>query len=269
MLLLLTLACKAEFPEGDTAILPVGLVPNVEVDSVFPPAVSEFGQEGICLIGRGFTEDVTVTIDGVPCDFDSVAPYDLNPDDKAWYADHLSCDPPEKRVDVPTQVPIMVSRGELTLEPVLFTYEPAPESLDGQTTGPLPCCTLDYPASVSIAPGAEYDTFQLRADPLGAPGSLTVELGWGPRGGHPKDGCWTWAAATAVGASDFPGETVYEATLTAPDWPGEYVAVGRASLDGGLSWQYCDDGELQESCQANGGSITGYSEANAAEVVVE
>lgn len=271
MLLLLTLACKAEFAEGDTAILPTGLTPNYEVLSIFPESAYEYGNEGICVVGRGFEGDFSVTVGDEPCELDTVRAYDLDPSSEAWYSDHLSCNLPLAHVGTPTRVPVEVRRGDEPPKITQFTYEAVPE-VDGVEVRPAQtqaCCTLDYPSSFTVAAGQVSDVIQARMDPPGNESSLTLELGWGPQGSHPDDGCWRWAAAANQGAGSFPGESVFQGTLQAPPWPGEYVVAARASIDGGLSWQVCDLGAYSESCHEGGGSLTDYSEANAARMTVE
>lgn len=274
MLWLLTLACQAVFPEGDTAILPDGLTPNIEVDEIYPSGAFEYGLEGICLVGRGFEGEIEVSVDDRPCDLDTIHAWDLDPDDSDWFRDHLSCGLPENRINANTNVPVSVRRGEGPPVLLTFTYEPAPV-IGGEEQQPVgasaqPCCALDYPDDLNLVPAGVSSEIQVRVDPQGAAEMAIVQVGWGPLDSNPAQGCWAWTPAQNQGQDErFPNDTLFQGTLTAPAWPGAYHAAARASVDGGMSWQYCDFDTTDSACVDGNGAGTGYSPDNAIDLVVE
>ena len=75
-------------------------------------------------------------------------------------------------------------------------------------------------------------------DAAGQGAGVLADIGWGPNMSDPTAvNTWTWLPATYnvdVGNND-----EYERTLTIPT-AGTYLYTARFSLDGGLSYTYCD-----------------------------
>ena len=70
--------------------------------------------------------------------------------------------------------------------------------------------------------------------------ALQVQVGYGPIGTVPDSAAWSWKDAQAEttwlsikGADGYVGDLV-------PDAKGTYEVAGRTSLDGGVTWLYCD-----------------------------
>jgi cysteine-rich repeat protein len=70
--------------------------------------------------------------------------------------------------------------------------------------------------------------------------ALMVQVGFGPPGVSPTHEAWNWFEAAGqpewhsiMGADGYVGSVI-------PEAKGIYEAAGRASLDGGLTWSYCD-----------------------------
>jgi hypothetical protein len=106
-------------------------------------------------------------------------------------------------------------------------------------------CAVIGPAAIAIAPGAATPPIAGRVfeagttEPDGAAADIAAEVGWGPVALNPSSQSgWTWvpaAYANQVGVDD-----EYVGTLFAPAEIGIYGYGYRFSLDGGLSWTYCD-----------------------------
>ena len=117
--------------------------------------------------------------------------------------------------------------------------------VDEAPAGTLPdWCNLQHPPAMTSSEGLQtapaygqvLATGFTEAD--GQHPGLIAELGWGPDGSDPSAGAaWTWQAArhnTQVGDND-----EYVAHLTVLD-AGSYDYGYRFSVDGGVSWLYCD-----------------------------
>jgi hypothetical protein len=112
-----------------------------------------------------------------------------------------------------------------------------------------PSLTLTGAVGVSTAPvlGQIYEAGVTEA--AGAAPAIRAQLGMGPASRNPEyESGWTWTEASydsQVGQSD-----QYAATFT-PTSAGTYRFAYRVSLDGGLSWTYCD------GAQGDGGAGAG------------
>lgn len=134
----------------------------------------------------------------------------------------------------------------LALPAVALEAPTAPPALNG-TGAPLEAdaCAIRAPGAQSIAAGLPMHPVRARLREAGlteAPGPapmVVAQLGLGPAGSDPRTASgWTYVDASySLQAAD---EDEYEASLAAPDAPGEYAYAFRFSLDGGETVTYCD-----------------------------
>jgi hypothetical protein len=140
---------------------------------------------------------------------------------------------------------------------------------------PIDYCHLQYPCTLEVQRGVASEpvyvwVYQDGATPGAGQGpGVQVELGWGPDGGHPEDGGWTWAPMSFFADKDglTPGDLANDEYSGAfvPRARGTWDYAARASADGGVSWTLCDDGGI--TC-GGVGSSDGYDAANAGELIV-
>ena len=97
---------------------------------------------------------------------------------------------------------------------------------------------------------------------------VMVDIGIGPHESDPSDPAWVWSSASynedKDGLSPLANDE-YEGELVTPVSPGVFDYCGRVSVDGGLSWTYCDAGGV--TCVGDG-SLDGYQSANAGVLTV-
>lgn len=87
---------------------------------------------------------------------------------------------------------------------------------------------------------------------VGATAGLGVQVGVGPKGSDGSaSALWGWATASYTG--EFAGGRDLFSATTQPAYNGDRTVAGRASLDNGVTWTYCDfvgaDGGFQPSAQ--------------------
>ncbi|HVY49348.1 MAG TPA: lamin tail domain-containing protein [Minicystis sp.] len=106
-------------------------------------------------------------------------------------------------------------------------------------------CDLQSPPSLSVAAGAATPLVYARiyeagvTEPAGASSLVTAEIGFGPISANPESQTgWQWFAASYN--TQYGNDDEYQASMTAPAAPGTYAYAARMSLDGGLTWTYCD-----------------------------
>jgi hypothetical protein len=111
----------------------------------------------------------------------------------------------------------------------------------------LDYCVLQFPLTTSAQTGTPVATIFGRVYELGmteaagANPAVLAELGFGPRSANPQhESGWTWAAAAYNAGFVDPNNDEYMFDLTAPA-PGAYAYTFRFSIDGGLTWTYCDN----------------------------
>jgi hypothetical protein len=129
-------------------------------------------------------------------------------------------------------------------------------------------CELTGPTSVAARQGEATGPLVGRVYVAGrTPGAgagvgVKAHVGYGPSGAAPGSASWAWTTAAYQGDVDGPvsGDLAYDeyaATLVAGQ-PGTYLTAFRFSVDGGLTWTYCD----------RDGSTNGFEGAEAGVLVV-
>ncbi|HHH27963.1 MAG TPA: lamin tail domain-containing protein, partial [Polyangiaceae bacterium] len=104
-------------------------------------------------------------------------------------------------------------------------------------------CNVQFPTSITMTTAGSTQVFgQIFeagvTEAAGNPGTITAELGYGPRTANPQhEAGWTFIPAAYNVQSGNNDE--FEATLTGLA-AGTYGYAFRFSLDGGTSWTYCD-----------------------------
>lgn len=170
-----------------------------------------------------------------------------------------------------------------------FTYEkgggttPTDDTGDtGDDTGtpgtaiPVDYCHVHWPCELSGSAGGTSDPVYVWVfdkgvtEGKGAGAGLEVEVGWGGDGSDPSAGGWTWTDASFN--QDYPGKDPHtlandewSGTFALPGKAGTYDFAGRVTIDGGVSWLYCD---LGYQCDGGVGSNDGYSNATAGSLTV-
>lgn len=106
-------------------------------------------------------------------------------------------------------------------------------------------CNLQFPGSMSVAASTATPTLYGRiyeagsTEAAGAAGNVVVQVGWAPAGVDPRTQCgWQFFPASfnvQVGNDD-----EYQASFTAPAYPGSYRYTFRYSVDNGANWTYGD-----------------------------
>jgi hypothetical protein len=105
-------------------------------------------------------------------------------------------------------------------------------------------CQVSYTSSMTVQAGATtpsvygeiFDSGVTEAS--GPSPQVTAQLGWGPATANPEwEPGWSWFPASFDAQFGFRDE--YVASFTAPA-PGSYRYAYRFSVDGGLTWTYCD-----------------------------
>ncbi|MCA9597424.1 MAG: lamin tail domain-containing protein, partial [Myxococcales bacterium] len=106
-------------------------------------------------------------------------------------------------------------------------------------------CNVQAPFTLSATASATTATVYGRiyeagvTEAAGDSGLVTAELGYGPTSVNPStQSGWVWTPASFNIQSGNDDE--YQATIAAPATPGTYAYAYRMSLDGGVSWTYCD-----------------------------
>lgn len=106
-------------------------------------------------------------------------------------------------------------------------------------------CNLQFPSSFTVAAGAATPVLfgQLYeagvTEAAGAAANVLAQVGWALDGVDPRTQCgWQFVPASfnvQVGNND-----EYQASFTAPPWPGVYRYTFRFSVDSGATWTYGD-----------------------------
>jgi len=108
-------------------------------------------------------------------------------------------------------------------------------------------CALLSPASISVQTGTALPTVTgtiyeaTVTEAAGASAKVTAEFSYGPRATNPEDeslGGWNFIGANYDVQDGNNDRYKYNGTAPAA---GDYSYTFRFSLDGGLSWTYCDD----------------------------
>ncbi len=103
-------------------------------------------------------------------------------------------------------------------------------------------CNLQWPPSTSTTVGQATEPIYGQVyepgitDSLGQGPFLSAELGYGPENSLPGNG-WSWTPATYN--TDSGNNDEYSAVLV-PSSEGTFDYAYRMSMDGGLTWQWCD-----------------------------
>ena len=146
-----------------------------------------------------------------------------------------------------TTVSFALVSGQFPDVPVVHSTDPAPIALNG-TGDPneLDYCVLQFPPAISAAAGASTPLVYGRVyettvtEPLGDSGAIEAELGFGPAGSDPRDGGWSWLAATYN--VQYGNDDEYQAAITVPASlsGGDTLAYTyRFALEAG-QYTYCD-----------------------------
>jgi hypothetical protein len=105
-------------------------------------------------------------------------------------------------------------------------------------------CAIDLPLSLSLQTGTDSglvygEIFESGVtEAVGASPDIIAELGFGPTTANPEyDLSWTWT--TASYSAQAGNDDQYAASFTVPP-AGTYRYAYRFSLDGGITWTYCD-----------------------------
>ncbi len=114
-------------------------------------------------------------------------------------------------------------------------------------------CILKYPPTLTVTSGSQggpiygqiYQQGVTDQNHNGPAAGLTAELGWGPMGSDPSMNApgWTWVSTTFnVNTGTGMNNNEFKGTLCAPQVSSMTTLsyVYRFSLDGGMSWAYCD-----------------------------
>ncbi len=140
-------------------------------------------------------------------------------------------------------------------------------------------CRYQFPTDLQVAPSAKatlygrvfVDGITNKTQGPDADATLTAAAGYGPDASKPLgNGTWKWTAAAVNPAWDDvtwnePGNDEYMVEITAPTAVGSYDLAFRFSLDGGLTWTYCD----KAAGVGADGSENGYQFENAGTMTVQ
>jgi hypothetical protein len=120
-------------------------------------------------------------------------------------------------------------------------------------------CDTQFPLSLNVTAGQSTGNVYGRIYESGVTGmgsasaSITAQLGYGPITANPEyDASWTWVGATYNATCSGCGNNdEYQASFTAPATAGSYGYVYRFSLDGGVTWTYCDNNQADAGAGSN------------------
>jgi hypothetical protein len=120
-------------------------------------------------------------------------------------------------------------------------------------------CTVQFPLSIIIASGTPIGSIYGRifeagiTETAGASAAVAAQLGWGPPTANPQtDPGWTWVPASY--SSQVGNNDEYQATFATPA-AGSYRYAYRFSLDGGVTWTYCDANQGDFGAGSNPGLL--------------
>ncbi len=132
--------------------------------------------------------------------------------------------------------------------PVAFCPCPSDTKNETNTPGEADFCNLQSPASLSVTTGTQSAIvygriFESGVTPAaGAHANVRAQLGYGLAGSDPSTQT-SWAFVNATYNVQVNNDDEYQATLTAPPLASgavSYAYTYRMSVDGGLTWTYCD-----------------------------
>jgi hypothetical protein len=140
-------------------------------------------------------------------------------------------------------------------------------------------CRYQFPTDLQAAPAGKatlygrvfVDGITNKTQGPDADATLTAAAGYGPDASKPLgNGAWKWTVAAVNPAWDDvtwnePGNDEYMVEITAPNAVGSYDLAFRFSLDGGLTWTYCD----KAAGIGADGSENGYQPENAGTLTVQ
>jgi hypothetical protein len=124
-------------------------------------------------------------------------------------------------------------------------------------------CNLQSPATTTTTDGSATETIYGRVyeegitNPADQGPFISSRLGYGADASYPDEVSWTWFPATYN--TDYGNDDEYMSTIV-PDATGIYDYAYSFSMDGGLSWLYCD---FEPE-----GTSDGYDPADAGELTV-
>ena len=286
-------ACGGEISRLDHSGDDSTPLPGLSLGGVVPSEGSELGGTSVVLSGAGFTEGTTVRLGQETCGALTLVS-----------SAELTC---VTSGGSPGEVELLISRAEdgATVTSTFRYLEDGggdgtgtddtgtggtgaddtgtggtgTDDTGGDTTTAIPVnyCHLQWPCTLTAAPGASTDPLYVWVyqtgitEGAGQGGGLAVEVGVGPDGSDPGAGGWTWTAAAYNADKDglVPGDLAndeYLQSFVAPTSTGDHDYCGRASADGGVTWTLCDLGG--EGC-GGAGSTDGYDPAAAGSLTVE
>ncbi len=220
------------------------------IESIAPSSGLDDGGDVVIFTGTGFTGADGVLF-GAASGLDLVVLSDTS----------IRCvTPPGDSGDVT----VVVSKGGAKgTAPAGFRYT-------GETPKAIDWCNLQFPVSLTAAPGGVSGKAYGRVHSpgltslAGAPAGLTGALGFGPLGSDPRSTPgWSWFPATwnAVcgGEPCGPNDEFVGSVLAGPQ-PGAFAFAYRFTDDGGVNFLYCDQ---------NPGTADGFSPAKLGTLTVK